>query len=116
MGGNSTDKLPVGLHRYYLSDHFTNALFWFMMSSIYVHGMSFKEAAVAFQEFMKLDNSQASVNAIQYKFRRQQKLFKGVMMTDRGLINLNDDELKSKIKNGIQSRISRENMRTSRAR
>lgn len=116
MAGTSTTKIPIGLHKFYLSDHYTNALFWFMCGCIYVHGMTAKEAAIAYQEFLKLDVDNAPVNAITKKYYRQLPLFREAIQADRGLIHLNEEQLKKRISDGIHKRIGRENLRTNRRR
>lgn len=113
-GGNSTVKLPIGLHRFYITDHYSQGLFWFMLGLIYVKGMSAKEAATAFQEFLVLDNDHGPVAALTKKFYRQLPLFQDAIRTDRCAINLNEEELINKISNGIHKRIGREGVRARR--
>jgi len=98
-------KLPKGLHKYYTSDKFTDAVFWFMCGMIYGCDKGVYDAANTFREFLGLDEDSAPTRHLVQKFQRQLKQFKEVIVIDRDKISLSEDEFLQEVADEVFRRI-----------
>lgn len=110
----STRKLPRGLHQFYISDKFTDSVFWFMAGLIVVQKMHVNDAAVAYRDFLQLDEDVAPTRTLESKFYRQLASFRKAIKEDRCMIAIDDDPFTQQIIDGLLDRIRREGLQPHR--